>query len=344
MPLFPAEETALYAAQLADACGSTGELEDEAPLIQLLEHCSAALAAGVAALAAPRQRVAAGAAAGAIAKGTAHAEVTPAASSRSRRASAAAWQRSNTAAQQRKTPASTSQDAAPRAVSGGNQSQPSQPPACEQQLGPKWESAWAAPVTVALRVRQGCLQLMMYTKVCSHAGESRLALSTAFPLLLCMLAQPFTLCFQCEPMHGVVHTVQALAQAYLGPMDERHFAKPDTERVHRQLSAAAAIAYAAGVEALLSHEAALLRNVRSRCTLVAHCKAWMHWLDMCSCLHLCRDASPPLAVLPFSVLYLCMPGSQHCHHMHLYSCRKRLFQKVAGPWPDVVLQECCAPV
>jgi hypothetical protein len=58
--------------------------------------------------------------------------------------------------------------------------------------------------------------------------------------------------------------VQALAQAYLGPMDDSHFAQPEPERVTRQLSAAAAATYAAGVEALLSHEAALQCNSPSR--------------------------------------------------------------------------------
>lgn len=58
--------------------------------------------------------------------------------------------------------------------------------------------------------------------------------------------------------------VQALAQGYLGPMDDSHFAKAELEQVPSQLSTAAAAAYAAGVEALLSHEAALQWNSPSR--------------------------------------------------------------------------------
>jgi hypothetical protein len=66
-------------------------------------------------------------------------------------------------------------------------------------------------------------------------------------------------------MRGAASVVQALAQLYLGPMapmDESHFAKPEPERMPKQLSEPAAAAYAAGVEALLSHEAALQRNTR----------------------------------------------------------------------------------
>jgi hypothetical protein len=277
VPVFPAEETALYAAQLADTSGASGQLEDEAPLIQLLDRCSAALAADVVELAAPPEPVAAtaAAAADATAKGAAHAEADLAASTSSRPAGAAAPQCSTTSAQQRATQAGASQRAAARVVPAGKQKQSTQPPACEQQLGPERESAWAAPMTIALRVRQRCQQMITCPEICLYAGGCRLCSSTPFPLLLCMLAQPFSLCFKRKPMHGGVPAVQALAQAYLGPMDESHFAKPEPERVHRQLSAAAATAYAAGVEALLSHEAALLRNVRSRCTSVAHCKAWI---------------------------------------------------------------------
>ena len=100
VPPFLAEEIVLHAAQLADTCGSAGQLKDEAPLIQLLERCSAALAADVAALAAPSEPVAAAAAAAvdATAKG------------------AAAPQCSTTSAQQRATQAGASERAAARAM------------------------------------------------------------------------------------------------------------------------------------------------------------------------------------------------------------------------------------
>jgi hypothetical protein len=151
VPLFPPDETALYAGQLADACGSAGQLVDEAPLIQLLKRCSAALAADVATLAAPPEPAAATAAvaADATAKGAAHAKTDIAASVSSRPARAAAPQCSITSAQQRATQVGASK----RDMPAGEQTQPSQPPACDQEPGPEWESEWAAAVTTALRVR-----------------------------------------------------------------------------------------------------------------------------------------------------------------------------------------------
>lgn len=45
-----AENTALYAAEIAEAAYQAGQLIDDAPLVQLLQHCSAALSADTSAL------------------------------------------------------------------------------------------------------------------------------------------------------------------------------------------------------------------------------------------------------------------------------------------------------
>ena len=104
-------------------------------------------------------------------------------------------------------------------------------------------------------------------------------------------------------------------------------------RAPRQLSAAAAAAYAGGMEALLSHEAALQRNVTSRLTLFCTVSIMGCQMVMCRCLcggaapnssHLVFALSPILAVLPFDSVQQCMTGGQHCRYMHLFSWRMTL--------------------
>ena len=71
-------------------------------------------------------------------------------------------------------------------------------------------------------------------------------------------------------MHGAAAFVQALARAHMRPMDKSLLVnQSEPEQLPRQLSAAAAAAYTAGVEALLSHETALQRKVCSRCAAFA---------------------------------------------------------------------------
>ena len=75
-------------------------------------------------------------------------------------------------------------------------------------------------------------------------------------------------------MHGAAPFVQALAQARLRPTDKSLLvSQSEPERLPRQLSPAAAAAYAAGVEALLSHETALQLNVGPGCASCAPCLA-----------------------------------------------------------------------
>ena len=162
VPLFPAAETALYVAQLAESCCDAGQLKDAAPLVQLLDYCSAALAADVAAAAPKPVTADSAAAADAIARGAAHAQAASAASSRSRGAGAAPQQRGGTSAQQRKALPGASRRAAATAEADGQQTQPPKHPSCEDQLGPEWQSAWAAPVMTALLVRERWQQPMIY--------------------------------------------------------------------------------------------------------------------------------------------------------------------------------------
>jgi hypothetical protein len=152
VPLFPAAETALYVAQLAESCCDAGQLKDAAPLVQLLDYCSAALAADVAAVSPEPVAAGAAAAADADASGAVQAQAAPTASSR--RAGAAARQHSTTSAQQREAPAGASQHTAAHAETDRQQTQPPQHLSWEDQLGTEWQSAWAAPVTMALLVRQ----------------------------------------------------------------------------------------------------------------------------------------------------------------------------------------------
>lgn len=154
VPLFPAAETALFVAQLAESCCDAGQLKDAAPLVQLLDYCSAALAADVAAAAPKPVAADAAAAADAVARGAAHAQAAHAASSRSRGAGAAAQQQCGTSSQQREASAGASRHAAARAEADWQQTQPSNPQPCAQQVESAWESAWAASVATALLVRQ----------------------------------------------------------------------------------------------------------------------------------------------------------------------------------------------
>ena len=149
--------------------------------------------------------------------------------------------------------------------------------------------------------------------------------------------------FKLELMHRAALILQALAQVYLGPMDGSHFVQPEPERVTRQLSAAAAAAYAAGVEALLLHEAALQRNVRSRCNLFClhqfrHVYAGLTCATVCTFAELCHHLPFHCQSCHFSVCFLCTPASQHCRYMHLYSCHMRRC-KVEDPWPDAPAKE-----
>lgn len=153
--VFSAHETAFYAAQLAETCCAAGQLEDETPLVQLLDHCTAALTADVAGRAEPPQPVTpSAAAADATAKSAPHAEAAPAASSRSCCAGTAARERSAASAQPRKVSAPASRRALGRAVPAVEQSKPSGPPLCDQLSDPEWYSGWVPAVTTALRVRQ----------------------------------------------------------------------------------------------------------------------------------------------------------------------------------------------
>jgi hypothetical protein len=73
--------------------------------------------------------------------------------------------------------------------------------------------------------------------------------------------------------------VQALAQVYLGPMDDSYYPL-QPERAPGQLSAAAAAAYTAGVKALLAHEAALHQDVTFRCNSLTSVLALICWPNM----------------------------------------------------------------
>jgi hypothetical protein len=82
-------------------------------------------------------------------------------------------------------------------------------------------------------------------------------------------------------MHGAAPFVQALARTHLRPMDKSLLVnQSEPEQLPRQLSAAAAAAYAAGVEVLLSHETALQQDICARLALIAPCEACSCQLDM----------------------------------------------------------------
>lgn len=89
-------------------------------------------------------------------------------------------------------------------------------------------------------------------------------------------------------MRGAAPIVQALAQVYLGPMDESYYPL-QPERAPGQLSAAAAAAYTTGVKALLAHEAALHQDVTFRCDSLTSVLALICWPNMrMQCTRGCR--------------------------------------------------------
>ena len=90
-----------------------------------------------------------------------------------------------------------------------------------------------------------------------------------------------TLQFKLESVCGAAPIVQALAQVYLGPMDDSYYPL-QPERAPGQLSAAAAAAYTTGVKALLAHEAALHQDVTFRCNLLTEVLALICWPNMCT--------------------------------------------------------------
>ena len=160
VPLMPASSAAVYAAELAEAAFRAGKLVDEAPLIQLLQHCSVALSNDVLAAAA---LTAAYAEAGAGIDSS----TEPAARSAAASASAAAdlGPYVNAADSRHGAALSQAPAAAGRPASGARSA--GWPPAAEPDNGVKqplqrhskgppseWESKWARSVAVALQVLQ----------------------------------------------------------------------------------------------------------------------------------------------------------------------------------------------
>ena len=140
VPWLTAQASALHAAQLAESCYLSGKTDDEAPLMQLLHHCSAALSADISAAPVPVMPAAAHAGAGADA-GTAAAPTTtgvsPCTDAGGRQPSAALAQ-ARTAEQ----PGADQLHHAPEQHNGAT------------LLG--WDSKWACPVVTALKVPLDC--------------------------------------------------------------------------------------------------------------------------------------------------------------------------------------------
>jgi hypothetical protein len=158
VPLMSAWGAAIYAAEWAEAAFRADKLADEAPLIQLLQHCSTALAVELLALDSPAVPPAAEASAGSErsteAAASAAASLRPHASAADNQPSAASSHAPAAAGSSDQAADEDSADQPPAAKLDGNVKQP--PQQHGKQPPPEWESRWARSVAMALQV-QRCL-------------------------------------------------------------------------------------------------------------------------------------------------------------------------------------------
>jgi hypothetical protein len=162
VPWLPAEKVAVHAARFAASCYSyQGKMSDEAPLMQLLQYCSAALQADIAAVALPAVAAAADADAAAmsgVAAASSAAGVAARADTAVRQPAAALEQAPAVAGGSEHADGTTSagQTSAEQPGAAQLQQQPQQHDADPQ---PEWESNWMSSVATALKVHREHLNL-----------------------------------------------------------------------------------------------------------------------------------------------------------------------------------------